>query len=569
MGIFSSLHIGARSLYLNQLALEVTGHNIANVNTEGYTRQRVEQEAGVPTTYGFGPLGTGVMLDQIIRTTDTFMANQVAKENQLLGQRMRENDVYQRIEKIFNEPDENNFSTILGNFFDSVNTLSFSPEDTSIRAVVVENGNVLAETINNFDEQLEDIRERIDEVIALQVSEVNAKTSQIAELNEKISRSEIGGNYQANDYRDEREKLVRELQEIMDVSVVPDGTSSNTLSVTIRGIALVHRNTSYDIEASLNSNNHYDIQTVSSGDILDIRGGEFKGYLDGRDTIVPYFQDKMDTLSKAIIEEVNRIHSRGVGLTGFSSVTAGNAVSSSTAKLNAAGLTFTPQDGSFYISVFDRDKNLIEQQQITFSASANSLEDIRASIDAMTNITATISLSDQKLTISADGASSGMTFTFTDDSDTATGDTGDLLMALGINTFFTGSSASDIEVNTVVEDNLDLIAAAKQLSPGDNANALDMVNLRGRLTMSNNTSSFDDYYASIVGLAGTQAQQSNNQYETSKSIVELLQQRWQESVGVSLDEEVINMIKYQRVYQASAKFVAGVNEMLLSLFNSF
>lgn len=565
MGVFSSLNIGAQSLMLSQLALEVTGHNIANVNTEGYTRQRIEQKTGFPTNLGYGQIGTGAMLDRISRTTDEFIANQVAKESQLLSRRLRENDIYSRLEAIFNEPDENNLSTILGNFFESLNTLSTSPEDSAVRAMVKENGSVLAETLNSIYNQLEDIRTGIDAVVVLKVDDINNITAHLAELNEKIARAEVGGTFEANDYRDKRDSLVMELKEILAVTVVSDGTDSNGISVSIGGVPLVHRNYSYEIEAVLNSDNHYDILSTRDQTILNIQNGELKGYLEGRDVVIPAFQDEMDVLSLALIREINRVHSRGVGLTGFPTVTAENGVSSSTAKLNKAGFTFTPQDGSFYISVYDRDKNLIEQQQITVSAAADSLEDIRASIDAMVNVTATLDVNN-KLTIAVNDINSGANFTFTDSN--GTGDSSDLLLSLGINTFFTGTNSSDIAVNSVIENDLNKIAAAQRYSPGDNANAIDLVNLRGTLLMNNDTATFEDYYGTIVGEVGIQAQQSNNEYETSRDIVALLEQRWQETVGVSLDEEVINMIKYQRIYQASAKFVAGVDEMLSLLFNT-
>lgn len=566
MGTFSALNIGEQALKMSQLALEVTGHNIANVNTDGYTRQRVEFTSGAPTDTGFGQVGTGVMLDEIMRTTDIFIQNQLAEEAQVLAARQRENDVFKQVEAIFNEPAENNFSSVLNNFFDSLSSLSSEPESSSVRAMVVESGHLLTESIQSLNQRLEDVRTRIDESIALKVNDVNTKIQQIAELNEKISRAETSGMFQANDYRDKREELVMELEELMDVTVVPDGTDSNTISITVAGAALVHRNQYYPITADLNEDNHYDINSSQTSAAIPISNGELKGYMEGREVILPEYQDMLDTLAKDIAYQVNMVHMKGVGLDGFQDLTSHNAAYSPSTKLNRAGLPFDPTDGSFHISVYDNDKNLVESQEIFVSGAANSLEDIRAQIDAMANVTATLTVNNE-LNIQVDNIVGGSNFTFVGPNGES--DTSGFLVAMGMNTFFTGTTAEDIQVNDVINNDLNKIAAASTYSPGDNGNLLEMINLRSKLTMTNGTTTFDQYYGSIVSKAGLQAEESNHQYETSQSIVSILEQRLLESTGVSLDEEVVNMIKFQRSYQAAAKFVSGVNEMILTLFNSF
>lgn len=566
MGTFSALNIGEQALKMSQLALEVTGHNIANVNTDGYTRQRVEFTAGAPTETGFGQVGTGVMLDQIMRTTDIFIQNQLAEEAQILAARQRENDVFKQVEAIFNEPADNNFSSVLNNFFDSMNALSAEPESSSVRSMVVESGHLLTESIQSLNQRLEDVRTRIDESIALKVNDVNTKIQQIAELNEKISRAETSGMFQANDYRDKREELVTELEQLMDVTVVPDGTDSNTISITVAGAALVHRNQFYPITADLNADNHYDINSTQTSTAIPITNGELKGYMEGRETILPEFQDMLDVLAKDIIFNVNSIHVKGVGLDGFQDITSHNAAYAPNTKLNRAGLPFEPTDGSFHISVYDSDKNLIETQEITVSGAVNSLEDIRAQIDAMANVTATLTVKNE-LNIKVDNIAGGANFTFVGANGES--DSSNFLVSMGLNTFFTGTSAEDMEVNEVIDNDLNKIGAASMYSPGDNGNLLDIINLRSKLTMTNGTSTFDQYYGGIVAKVGLQTEESNHQYETSQSIVSILEQRLLESTGVSLDEEVVNMIKFQRSYQAAAKFVSGVNEMILTLFNSF
>lgn len=566
MGTFSALSIGQQALQLSQLALEVTGHNISNVNTEGYTRQRVDFTSGIPTDTGYGQVGTGVMLDEIKRTTDIFIQNQYAEENQVLARRQRESDVYKQVEAIFNEPAENNFSSIINKYFESLSALSADPENASVRAMVMESGHLLTESISSLNTRLEDVRTRIDESIALKVNEVNSIIDQIAEMNHKIARAETSGMFQANDYRDKREALVMELESMMDVTVVPDGTDSNTISVTIGGVALVHRNQSYHISADLNSDNHFDINSTQSNSPIRIENGELKGYMDGREEVLPYYQGMLDELSEGIVYNVNKIHVQGVGLNGFAEVTSFDAVSAPNDKLNRAGLPFNPTEGSFHISVYDRDRNLIETQEISVSGAADTLEDIRARIDSMTNVTATITV-ENKLHIEVNDVNGGANFTFV--SPDGEGDNSDFLLAMGLNTFFTGSKASDIAVNDVIDNDLNKIAAAKRYSPGDNSNLLDIVDLRSQLTMTNGTTTFDQFYGSIVSIAGLQTEEANNEYQTSQGIVDILQQRLLETTGVSLDEEVVNMIKYQRTYQAAAKFVAGVNEMILTLFNSF
>ncbi|MBI3329623.1 MAG: flagellar hook-associated protein FlgK, partial [Nitrospinae bacterium] len=256
------------------------------------------------------------------------------------------------------------------------------------------------------------------------------------------------------------------------------------------------------------------------------------------------------------------VHSHGIGLTPFASLTSTYAVSNTSAALSsdAVDLPFGGDivDGSFQVFVYDRAGTVIGSGTVAIEAGTTSLTGVQAALSAIPGITASLDATRGTLTISGVGDN---TFAFR-------ADTSHVLMALGLNTLFTGKGAADIAVNPVVEHRPDLLAAAQLESSGafavgDNRNALAVTALQtARLPVGETISTLDDFYTTLLGHVGIDAQQAEQELAQQQAMLDQLTNRRDAISGVSLDEEMTNLIKFQQAYDAAAKLISVADEML-------
>ncbi|MDY7031206.1 MAG: flagellar hook-associated protein FlgK [Thermodesulfobacteriota bacterium] len=564
VGVNLTLDIAKKAMTAQQTALMVTGHNIANVNTTGFSRQSAVLEAGNSLPSAFGPVGSGVEVNSIIGIYNKYLEEQIGNETEEYGKWEAMREALEQIEAVFNESSEYGLNSSMNEFWNSWQDVANNPSGQAERMTLVSVASTLATTLNDQYSNLEQIQMNLNDSIRGAVNEINNIVDQIAELNNKILSAEVGG-LPANDYRDERTNLVKDLSEIIDINYFenPDGM----LTVMIaEGKTVVEGTSSWHLEAEANINNNglLDVKWDPSGgsaliDITsEISSGKLEGWLEMRDVTIEDYKSRLDSLASEIIEEVNRLHSDGAGINGYGTLTAANAVNNTSNPLDSVGLPFTPTNGSFEIYVWDSVNETETSVTITVDLSNpayDGLDDIRDQINnAGINITASID-SNGFLTI-ASNDSSQYTFTFqNDDSDT--------LLALGLNTFFTGDDASTISVNSVVENDINKIAAATSSnSPGDNTNALAIADLQNALLLDSGTSTLDDYYNSLVSDVGVESQNASNMSSHQELILEQLENQRSSVSGVSLDEEMINLIKYQNAYTAATQLVSAIDEIL-------
>ena len=567
--LFSSLDIAVSGLLAHQAAIQVTGHNIANVDTDGYSRQRAELVSQVPQITPYGPLGRGVTVADIFRIRNRFLDNVFQNETENFLELSVERDFLLRIQDIFQEPGEIGLSALMDEFFSSVQALANYPEQLPLRASLIASASVLAESFNDVDSRLQQIRTDANNEIIMRVSEVNSLTEQLAELNRSIIRAEADGTV-ANDFRDQRTVLLDELAELVDIYTVE--MSNGSVSVLVGGGVLVEGTYWSELATQVNPaldpdrGDLVDIVTASSGRVLNISGGRFRGLLDIRDVYAPEVATRVNDLATTLIFEFNRIHSQGSGLTGFTSLTSDNAVLDPLADLDdsvATGLTFTPTDGSFEIDVMDSFGTSWTMTVITVDLDGvgadDSLTDLAANIDAVANISASVS-ADNRLVITADP-----TYSFT-----LSHDTSNVLAVVGSNTFFSGSDASDMVVNPVIVNDPTLIAASLSQNPlntGDNRNALAMAALQETAVLDSGTSTLNDYYEQTIGNLGTTTRRASDEAIIAESFRRNIDRRREEVAGVSLDEEAANLTRFQRGYQASARVFSVIDELLDTLVN--
>jgi flagellar hook-associated protein 1 FlgK len=550
--ILGSLQIGRRALVAHQIALTTVGHNLANAATPGYSRQRTEL---VPAS----PRG-GVDVQEIRRIRDRFLDFALVAEQQSLGRSRARDGILQRLEAVFTDAPGTGLSAVMDQLFQSFQDLSMGPAELALRVAVKDRAELVAATFRGLRARLDQLKADLTAEIQQRVTEANALLGQIADLHRQIVAARGGPT--PNDLLDRRDYLVAQLAQIVGVSAAdrPDGTMQ--LALTGSGVLLLDGTLVAPLAATVNgAGDTVDLTAGAAALPVTVASGALAALLETRNQAAGGLKQAaadLDTLARAFIAEVNRVHASGAGLTQHTTLTAVNAVSSAAAPLDAAGLPYAPTSGSFRIVVHDGAGVVASTVTVTVAAGVTTLEDLRAAIDADPNLTATIA--GGKLTVSA---AAGMTFTFA-------ADTSDALMALGLNTFFVGSDARSIAVNPLVASDATKIAAARAdaaglVHPGDGTNALALAQLRARAALNGGTTTFVDFYGTLVSRVGSLKRAAATELDRQQAAVRLVENLQQQTSGVSTDEELIALTESQHAYAAAARFVATIDEVLDAL----
>ena len=450
-GLGLVLNVAKDALLTQQYAIDVISHNISNVNTEGYSRQDPILSAKSAAPYGGFMFGRGVELYQIERITNDFIEKRLREGTSDLISMSEKETYIDVMEAIFNEDSGRSLSSQFTDFWSAWNDLANNPSGVPERNILTENGILLSQSFSDLDMDLTKLDRELDVSLEAGVDEVNQLISQIADINAQILLIEVTGD--ANDLRDQRNMLVNRLSEYMDLNTY-EYDDGNLVVTTGRGQILVNRGDIYPLNFD-GSDINWESSVSSEITITDmITGGKIGGWLEMRDEIIPKYRADLDELAKATIWEMNKIHSQGVGLTAFTSVTGTYSATDSTEEMGTAdsGLDFYDKitDGSFKLWLYDETGAVASTTSIPILASTTTLDSLATTITAIdANLTANIS--DGKLYITA---SNNYSFGFSDD-------TSNILAALGINTFFNGASGLDMEVNDAIISDYSNIAAAR------------------------------------------------------------------------------------------------------------
>lgn len=481
---FFGLNIAQRALNAQNMAMLTLGHNIANANTEGYTRQRVNIVSSLPyappsstSGWGIGQIGTGADADSIIRIKDSYLDRQIRLQTSVQGEWSVLKDGLEEIEAIYNEPSEDGFASVFNAFWESWQELSGDAESVSVRALVRERSANLATAFNTIATQLEAYQASVNEEIKVKVSDINSISTQIADLNEQIASVSALGQ-QPNDLLDKRDLLLDQLSEV--VNFTTSGGPNNQLNVFIGGKALVRENNSYEITAfqetvptSLDGNTKL-VSVKWSADLsdVDVKEGRLMGLVETRDDTVVDYYTRLDNLAKDIISEVNAQHQAGFDLEGNTGV------------------------------------------------------DFFKGYDAM-------------------------------------GKTNARSMAL--------SDAIDADSRAIAAASVDPNLPTGGV--GDGSNALAIVLLRRSVSRMNPLSpleggTYDSYFNGTIAQLGAESQEAIRMDSNQQLLLGQLKQHQESVSGVSIDEEMSNMIKFQNAYNAAARFMTAYDEMLDRLISS-
>jgi len=563
-----ALSLGGSSLAAQQVGLQVTGNNIANAGTDGYSRQTVNLQPGDPQQLAPGQfLGTGVNIASIQRQANEAINESLRDATSGQSGAQTLDTLLGRVEGTFGALNDNDLSARMTSFFNGFSTLANNPGDAAQRSVVVQNGASLADYMQSLRGQLSAIRTDAQAQVTTLVTQANALAKSIADLNGKIATTEAGAGG-ANTLRDQRDQALTSLAQIMDIRVIDQG--GGNLNVLVGSMPLVQGTTSRGVSSTqvldpTGTFNNTRVTFADNGDGMALTGGTLGTLISARDNYLQPAIQTVDQLASGLISAVNAIHTQGQGLTGFSTVTGTTAVLSPTSTLTAGllttGITFPPTNGTFNLSIKDEVTGQITTKQIAVNLSGQgpqtTLNSLAASISAAGGgvITAGVG-ANGKLTISSNN--NNVTFGFGED-------TSGVLSSLGINTFFTGTDASNIAVNAVISNDPSFLAAGRGNIPGSNGNA-QALSLAGSAGVSQlGGKSLTDYYMNYIGTLAAHARNASDDVTAQSAIRDTIFAQQQAISGVSMDEEAINLTKYQRAFQGTARFISVVDEMMQTI----
>jgi len=546
--IFSVLNTAKLGLQTNQTAIEITGHNIANVQTEGFSRQEVTLEVNRPRRVGLAFLGTGVRATNVTRDFDQFLYNQILGESSTLGNFDIRNTFFQRLETILDESSGVSLNNAMSEFFLAFDDLASNPTNLAARTAVLSAAGTLATVFNQLGSSLLQQRINLDGAVSAEATEINGMLDEIAEFNRSIIQLE-NGNTPANDLRDQRDLLIKQLSEKLDVQLID--TNDNSTMITLSGGSpLVVGTTVFKLSAVANLDNRGfkdilvdDGMGGTNNVTAEIQGGEMRGLLDMRDVETLGLIDQLDRLAAGFMEQVNGVHLQGLGLDGssgnlfFETLTSTVTISSqnlgapTVTAINASPSTVTVDkfqlrfDGLGFFDVF----NLTTNQTV-----ATGLPEV-----------GTVNIANG-LAITTGGAP-------------LAGDT--------VNISISEDAAMNMALSSTVLNDTSKIAAGLS-GTGDGQNALNISNLQNSLVFSSGgftpgagTSTFDDFYNSMISGLGAGSRSSQTILSQQEGVMLQLNSQRESISGVSLDEEMVNLIKFQQAYAASARMITVIEEM--------
>lgn len=463
---FLGFEIAKSGMNSSRYHMNVTNHNIANVNTPGYSRQLAIQSAkspihsiGVVDSTNRGVLGTGSEITSIERIRNDFIDGEYRSYLSSLNYNHFMAQGYDSIEKLLNEPSETGISAHMSDFWNSLSELSSKPSDMSARTAFVQSGLSFTTLLNSMGDKIDKLSSQYSQEVTSITDKVNGLTKQIYDLNEKIKDMELTKN-PANDLRDQRDNMIDELSKIVDIQTYTD--ESGGTSILAGGRLLVGMDSHREITVQKNEKtNELEVLWSDEKQPFNLKGGHLQAVLEVSNKTLKEVEGNLDTMIQAMANRFNDVHKAGFDMNGN------------------PGLDFF---------------------------------------------------------VSADG--------------------GPLTI-------------HNITINPKIVENESLLALSSDPTvDGDNGNLKDLMKIKDETLIHHPTGKqmkIDEFYNHTVSKVGTVASSHRQSYTNSKNALDLLAKERASISSVSLDEETANLLQYQHAFNASAKALKVVDEMLSTL----
>lgn len=315
-GLQSTLEIARRALKAHQLTIGVLGNNIANVETRGFSRRRVELSPSTDVMTGLGGVGTGVDVRGVTRARDRALDGLYRDHANTAGRWGAMEETLSRVETAFPVSDSGGLGKALTEFYGAWNDLANQPENRAARVAVREKGRALVETFHRLDQHMESLMSDVNDSIRDSTDRINDIAGRVAQINDMVVLANTRGQ-EASSLMDERDLLLEELSEITD-SHVEEG-ANGAVAVTLGAEILVQGGTARQVEFVADPNaadGQHVLRWADTKREPATAGGRLAGLLESRDTRLESYRTTLDAVAAALVTETNRLHTAGTGLDG-------------------------------------------------------------------------------------------------------------------------------------------------------------------------------------------------------------------------------------------------------------
>src|SRR3954447_2084429 len=556
MSEFGGLNIALSSLQTQQRALEIAANNVANAHTAGYSRQAANMTTVGGSTPAFFSTqtgdGQGVTIASVTRFRDAFMEIQAGLLHGSLASLDQTNATMQQIQNIFGEPSDDGIGAQLSNFWSSWDAVANNPGDPGVRAVLVQQAQTLAGVFNTAASSLQQLRTSTTTQLESVVAQVNSISSSLAALNTQIQSGTVAG-LNVGTLLDQRDQLAQQLAQLTGATI--QGGQNNMITVTLGGLNLVSASRSQALTLDTSGPTAV-LRAAQGGFAVNVTSGQAGGMLNDINTVIPGMLMQLDTVATTLRDQVNGAMSAiggsiastardmsAAGTLQFGVGLDGGAVST----VSLAGADWSGAGGAAAL------QTAIQAALNTAIGAGNATAAVTTNTDGSLSVSITPT-GTHALQVRATGTNTGLA--------TLLGDTPLGSDGVGGRSFFAGTNASDLSVSAFVAGNPGAIAAGTAAK-----GALDS-SIAIRLgDMASSTTGADSAYNTMIVTLGTAAKDVQTRDNIQQSSVLSLDAARNAQAGVNTDEEMTNMVEFQKAYEASAKFIVALNSMLETLMS--
>lgn len=512
MSLGSILSIARSGLHYQQVVMQTAGHNIANAEVEGYTRQRAEAVAGYPQQFSYGVVGTGVFTNDVSRGREALLDVAYRSESSGHAAASLRERLLSGIEGVLGEPSEDGLSAAIDALWSSWSDLAGTPNSSAARSVVQQRARSVAGMFNGFDARLSAMREQTQLQLESAVTEVNALSREIAQLNGRIVEFEVGGRT-AGDLRDQRDLAVDRLSRLGEVRVLSGQDGSSTVIFGNTTVADGIHDTPLRLVTVPGTTRLALATAAHPSETILPAGGTTGTMLEFLNSELADAQQRLDALANGLARAVNLLHERGNDGT--------------------AGAPYL----SFFVDKTSPTGKALPDQPIDPLAPRN---------DAFTRPLVEGTVTARTIALHADLESDASRIATTSSRVARPADND---IALAMATLRTGTSVMLGTVN---------LGAIEFTLPDPSTRTPD-----DRITIG--STSIADFYRSSTSSLGTQVRDAATAATVRGTLLEQSEQRREASNGVSVDEELTTLMRAQQAYAAAAKVISTVDEMMDAL----
>ena len=533
--------VGSSALTALQRAISTTGNNIANVNTEGYSRQEVEFRSRNPDSLGGHQIGTGVEVSSIRRAYDQFITADIQARASSSGYYSLYANTASQIDNLMADP-ATSISSAMDQFFASMEAVANSPTSQPERQVMLSEAQTLANRFNYVDARLSELAEDMNQRMTVFVEDINRHLSDVAALNEQIRLLERRPSGSPNELLDERDRIIESLSKIMrvDARSQEDG-SINLYSASGHRLVSQAGAETMRVAPGVFADGPVQIFVSGAGQALSeltdhALGGELGAALDVSTNMIDRARRDIGLLAMGLTDTFNTQHKAGLAL----DLSAGDDFFSSILPVTTPS---TSNSGTTTVSAAVNDATQMTGASYRIEYTDTAVTITNLATDVSQDITGT------SLTLD------GVTFTVTAFDPSMEGDR--FLVEP------TGRAASSMAV--AITDTSDIAAANAGANVGDNRNMLSLIALRDTNNLKSGTQSVYDIYNNAVSQVAVDTRSAKANAETEESLLNSVKDQRASITGVNLEEEAAKLIRYQQAYQAAAQIITTANDIFDTL----